>query len=398
MLSGTGPCRGRPVRPLDGKPVHKAAWIQCVGSRDLQTNAGFCSAVCCMVAIKEALMAKEKIHQTLEATIFYMDMRTYGKGFDRYRQQAETVHGIHFERGRIHSVEQDANSGDLIIRSVNLAGEIRETRLDLVVLTVGQRPARGTPELADILGLELNTWGFGQSEPFSTNRSGRAGIVLGGAFTGLKDIGESVIQASAAALNASRVIHAAGGSLALEPPPTASPVDVMRERPKILVVICTCGGQFSQIADPQEIARLLKIDPLVAQVEFMERTCTAQRLGKSRTTGESGETQPGSDRCLPSRCVSAQNQGTQPAGGSGLRVDRGGGHSACGRSSKLKAQSSKQPFSFQPSAFNPANGDCQVEMGGAGAGSCHSGHSKGTGYRRRHRRYDGGPGYCRSWI
>jgi len=276
MLSGTGPSRGRPVRPLDGKPIHKAAWIQCVGSRDLQTNAGFCSSVCCMVAIKEALVAKEKINENLAATIYYMDMRTYGKEFDRYRRQAETVHGIHFERGRIHSVAQDANSGDLIIRSVNLAGEIKESRFDLVVLTVGQRPAAGTSELAEMLGLELNEWGFGQTEPFSPVRTGRAGIVLGGSSSGLKDVGDSVIHGSAAALNASRVIHAGGGSLALEPRLTAPPLDVIRELPKILVVVCTCGGQLSQIVEPQKIAQQLKNDPLVNRVDFLEQTCTAK--------------------------------------------------------------------------------------------------------------------------
>jgi heterodisulfide reductase subunit A len=276
LLSGTGPSQGRLVRPFDGKPVHKVAWIQCVGSRDLQTNADFCSTTCCMYAIKEALMAKEKTGEDLETTIFYMDMRTFGKGFQRYRLQAESVHGIGFERGRIHSVEQDANSGDLIIRRVDLAGKLGETRVDMVVLTLGQRPAPGTPELAEMLGLELNPWGFGQTEPFSLTRTGRAGIVLGGSFAGLKDINESVTQASAAALNASRAIHTSGGSLSLEPPPAAPTTDVMRDFPKILVAICTCGDKLSQIVDPQEISRQLKTDPLVDRVEFIEQTCTGK--------------------------------------------------------------------------------------------------------------------------
>ena len=276
MLSGTGPSRGRPLRPSDGKPVQKAAWIQCVGSRDLQTKSDFCSAVCCMVAIKEAVVAHEKIHGNLTATIYFMDLRTYGKGFDRYRQQAENDPGIHFERGRIHSVAQDTNSGDLIIRSVNLAGETKESRFDMVVLAVGQRPIRGASELAEMLGIELNDWGFGQTEPFFPVRTGRSGIVLGGSFSGLKDVGDSVIHASAAAVNASRVIHAGGGSLALESRLIAPPEDVMRQLPKILVVVCTCGGKLSQIAEPQEIAQQLKNDPLVNRVEFLAQTCTAK--------------------------------------------------------------------------------------------------------------------------
>ena len=179
-----------------------------------------------------------------------MDLRTYGKGFDRYRQQAETAPSIHFERGRIHSVAQDTGSGDLIIRSVNLAGETKESRFDMVVLAVGQRPVRGASELAEMLGIELNDWGFGQTEPFFPVRTGRNGIVLGGSFSGLKDVGDSVIQASAAALNASRVIHSGGGSLAMESPPTVPAADLMREPPKILVVVCTCGGLGSTITDP----------------------------------------------------------------------------------------------------------------------------------------------------
>jgi heterodisulfide reductase subunit A len=130
-------------------------------------------------------------------------------------------------------------------------------------------------ELAEMLELELNTWGFGQSEPFSLTRSGQPGIVLGGSFTGLKDVGDSVIQSSAAALNASRVIHSGGGSLAMESPPAVPAVDLMRELPKILVVVCTCGGQLSQMVEPQKIAQQLKNDPLVNRVEFLEQTCTA---------------------------------------------------------------------------------------------------------------------------
>jgi heterodisulfide reductase subunit A len=353
MLSGTGPSRGRPVRPLDGKPVHKAAWIQCVGSRDLQTNAGFCSSVCCMVAIKEALVAREKINENLAATIYYMDMRTYGKGFDRYRRQAETVHGIHFERGRIHSVQQDANSGDLIIRSVNLAGEVKETRFDLVILTVGQRPAAGTSELAEMLGLELNDWGFGQTEPFFPVRTGRAGIVLGGSFSGLKDVGDSVIHASAAALNASRVIHAGGGSLALESRSTAPPLDVMRERPKILVVVCTCGGQLSQMVEPQKIAQQLKNDPLVVRVEFSEQTCTAkgwESLVQLVETSKPNRVLIGA--CLPYVFKRKLNELAQQVGLDPALIEVVDLQPAISvQNSKLKVQSNLSAFSFQLSAL-----------------------------------------------
>ncbi|MBW2644545.1 MAG: response regulator, partial [Deltaproteobacteria bacterium] len=170
ILSGTGPNHGRLVRPADGKHLQKVAWLQCVGSRDIQIDADFCSSICCMHAIKESLVAKEKANGELEAVIYYMDMRTFGKSFQRYRDQAETKHGVRFERGRVHSVLQDENSGDLIISHVDYTGIRKEERFDMVVLSVGQRPAPGTAELAEMLEIPLNQYGFGQAEPFSLTR------------------------------------------------------------------------------------------------------------------------------------------------------------------------------------------------------------------------------------
>jgi heterodisulfide reductase subunit A len=275
IVSGTGPFEGRLLRPLDGKPIHKIAWIQCVGSRDLQANADFCSNVCCMVAIKEALLAKEKVNEDLETTIFYMDMRTFGKPFQRYRTQAEKFHNVRFERGRVHSMIQDAESGNMLVRSVDISGNCVQSEFDLVVLTVGQRPSAGTSELADMLGLELNPWGFGQTQPFSLTRTQRDGILLGGSFAGLKDISDSVTQASAAALAASQVIHSTGGSLALESMPAPAIAALARETPRVLAVICTCGGKFFESLDAQKVVKQIKKNPLVKQVEFLEQTCTA---------------------------------------------------------------------------------------------------------------------------
>ncbi len=275
LLSGCGPYQGQLMRPVDGKPVQKIAWIQCVGSRDLQVDADYCSNICCMVAIKEALLAKEKSPRDLETVVFYMDMRTFGKSFQRYREQAEKMDGIRFERGRVHSVIEDAASNDLIIRSVDTSGKFAEERFDIVVLTVGQRPAEGTAQLAELTGIELNQWGFGQTEPFSLSRSNHDGIVLGGSFTGLKDISDSVIQASAAALNASRILHSSGGSLAVESPPIEVSTSVMRKLPKILVMICTCGGKLNEVIDTQKMIDQLQTDPLVDHVAFFEQICTA---------------------------------------------------------------------------------------------------------------------------
>ncbi|MEJ2170298.1 MAG: FAD-dependent oxidoreductase, partial [Desulfobacterales bacterium] len=353
MLSGTGPFQGRPLRPLDGKPLRKIAWIQCVGSRDLQANADFCSNICCMAAVKEAVLAKEKINQDLETTIFYMDMRTFDKTFQRYREQAETVHGVRFERGRLHSIVQDAASGDLIIRYVDISGKSAEAPFDMLVLSVGQRPAEGTSELAEMLGLELNPWGFGNATPFSLTQTSRSGILLGGSFAGLKDISDSVTQASAAALSASRVIHASGGSLALEPQPAPPISGAVCEIPRILAAICTCGSKISGFDDPTEIVRRLKTDPLVKQVEFLEQTCTAagwEQLVELVQTNKPNRLLIGA--CLPyvyQRKIHelAPKVGLDPALIEVVDLRP----AAAVKSSKLEAQGGLSAFSFQLSAL-----------------------------------------------
>ena len=103
LLSGTGPTAGRLVRLSDGLPVRKIAWLQCVGSRDVQLEADFCSSFCCMASIKEAVLAKEQSEGELETAIFFMDMRTFGKTFQRYRDQAEGRYGVRLRNthGRI---------------------------------------------------------------------------------------------------------------------------------------------------------------------------------------------------------------------------------------------------------------------------------------------------------
>jgi heterodisulfide reductase subunit A len=275
LLSGTGPHQGRLVRPIDGKPLQKIAWILCVGSRDLQEDADFCSNICCMVAIKQALVARKKTHVKLDTVIFYMDMRTFGKSYQRYRDRAESDHGVRFERARIHTVTREAVGNDLILRGVDLAGKPTEERFDMVVLAVGQRPAVGAAELAELAEIELNPAGFGQTQPSSLTRTIRNGIELGGSFAGLKDISDSITQASAAALNASRVLHSSGGSLSLESSSSIPSADVLREAPRVLVIVCTCGNRLAETADILKVIHQLKKDPMVDRIEFIEQACTA---------------------------------------------------------------------------------------------------------------------------
>ena len=276
IFSGSGPSHGKLVRPLDGKPIRKIAWLQCVGSRDLQCDADFCSSVCCMIAIKEALLAKELGGPHVETALFYMDMRTFGKSFQRYRDAAEYHQDVRFERTRVHSVSRDDRSGDPVIRYVVTDGSVKSETFDLVVLSVGQRPSSGNQQLAALAEAPLTPFGFVETEPFSPAITDRAGIMAGGSFSGLRDIGESVVHASAAALEASRTIHAAGGSLAMEQDPGPEIPSVSMEEPRVLTAVCTCGGRLAGPTDIERWTGRLTRNPHVAEVVFLEHACTQE--------------------------------------------------------------------------------------------------------------------------
>jgi heterodisulfide reductase subunit A len=282
LISGTGPNGGKLLRPGDLKPVGKIAWLQCVGSRNLHLNADYCSSVCCMFSIKEALLAKEKSGGEVEAAIFYMDMRTFGKDFQRYRDRAENEYGVRFVRSRVHSVEQGENDS-LRLRYSDIGGQTHDEDFDLVVLATGQKPPEATAALAELCGVELTPSGFFKTEEFSFSRTEKEGLFLSGSFTGLRDISESVIQASSASLAASSLIHSKGGSLkeVTDEPPFR---DVSRELPQIGVFLCTCGGDIGRAADLKALAKKLTEPGGAKEVFQIERICTQEGLGELKET------------------------------------------------------------------------------------------------------------------
>ena len=227
-----------------------------------------------MISIKEALLAHEKLGPGLTTDIYYMDVRACGKNYHRYKETAETTGKVHFIRGRAHTVVPDPASGDLRIRYVTVSGAETESTYDLIVLAIGQRPHPDMALWVEKYGLSLNEWGFAETIPFSLTQSQKQGISLAGSFTGLKDIRESVTQASAAALAASRVIHQAGGgnALILAPAQTGAR-NVSREPSRILVVICSCDTLLTPYLDAAEIEHRLKKDPAVTSLLLFNRIC-----------------------------------------------------------------------------------------------------------------------------
>ncbi|MDY7037378.1 MAG: response regulator, partial [Thermodesulfobacteriota bacterium] len=299
IMSGTGPNYGKFLRPSDGKEISRVAWLQCVGSRDQQSDADFCSSICCMFAIKEALLTKEKSGGKVDASIFYMDMRTFGKDFQRYRERAENEEGVHFKRCRVHTVEQTGADGDPVIHYVDQEGKKHEENFDIVVLSTGQRPPADTKNLADIAGIELNQWGFCQLQDFSLSRTSREGILAGGSFSGLRDISESVIQAGSASLAASKIIHSKGGGLAEETVSKAEYRDVSREIPRIFVSICTCGDTLSGAVDTDTLAERIKNEGSVSDVQIIDRICTLEGWDQLQETMQNSD----ANRILIAACM-----------------------------------------------------------------------------------------------
>ncbi|MFC1863117.1 FAD-dependent oxidoreductase [Thermodesulfobacteriota bacterium] len=281
ILSASGPFEGHLVRPSDHKEPEKIAWIQCVGSRDInRCDHGYCSAVCCMYSIKEAVIAKEHSDNNLEASIFYMDMRTYGKDFEKYYNRAKDESGVNFVRSRIHSVDP-GEDGNLIIKYVNEAGGVLEETFDMVVLAVGLSPVREVVDLAEKFGIELNEHQYALTESFNPVGTSREGIYVCGAFQGPKDIPQSVMEASASAAFTTQLLSDARGTMTRikELPPEQ---DVVGQDVRIGVFVCNCGINIGGVADVPAVRDYAKTLPGVVHVEDNLFTCSQDTQDKMK--------------------------------------------------------------------------------------------------------------------
>jgi len=271
ILSASGPYGGLVLRSSDGKIPRKIAFIQCVGSRDAKLGNNYCSSACCMYAIKEAIIAKEH-NPDLQCTIFFMDVRAYGKEFDAYYNRAEEEYGVRFVRSRVPRIEEVPESQNLLMRYVE-DGNLKTEEFNLVVLSVGIRPPKHAEELAKTLDIKLNKYNFCYSETFSPLETSRPGIYVCGAFSSPKDIPESVAQASGAAVKAASLISSERGTLATikEYPPER---DVSGEEPRIGVFVCHCGINIGGIVNVPEVVEYVKTLPNVVYAEHNLYTCS----------------------------------------------------------------------------------------------------------------------------
>ena len=280
ILSASGPTAGHLVRPSDHKEPKKIAWLQCIGSRDInRCDHGYCSSVCCMYAIKEAVIAKEHAGSDLECSIFYMDMRTYGKDFDKYYVQAKEQHGVKFVKARIHTINPIPGSDDLLLRYFDESGELKEEVFDMVVLSVGLETSKETIELASTLGIDLTEGNFCRTSSFNPVSTSKEGIYVCGAFQGPKDIPQAVVDSSAAAAAAGEVLSDVRftQTTEIEKVPERN---IVGEPPRIGVFVCRCGSNIAGVVDVEAVRDYAATLPYVVHVEDNMYSCSQDTQDK----------------------------------------------------------------------------------------------------------------------
>jgi len=270
ILSASGPTGGHVVRPSDGKEPKKIAILQCVGSRDTQAGNEHCSAICCMQAAKDAIITQEHLPE-VQTTIFYMDVRAYGKGFDRFVDMAEEQHKTRFICGRIASVESNPHTDALLIQYITQEGVINREEFDLLVLSVGLEPSESSMDAARRLGVFMDTRGFLEVNTFSPVNTTRPGVFSCGSIAGPKDIPESVMEASGAASAAAALLgELQSKEIRFEYP---QELDIRGIPPRVGVFICRCGINIASTVDVPQVVEYASRLPGVKYAQELLFAC-----------------------------------------------------------------------------------------------------------------------------
>ena len=215
LVNAGGPSKGEIIRPSDRRQPRSIGFVQCVGSRSARKGSSYCSNVCCMNTIKSTLVLKEH-HPEMEVKVFYMDIRAFGKGFEDLYKRSRRL-GVHYVRGLPGTVEETPTGSVRVAVENTATGAIEFFDLDMLVLAIGVKPAKGTQKLQEMLGLQLTSDGFFlEAHPkLMPVDAATRGVFYAGCAEAPKDIKESVTQASAAAVRAIRLMHK--GEILTEP-------------------------------------------------------------------------------------------------------------------------------------------------------------------------------------
>ncbi|MEJ2476908.1 MAG: FAD-dependent oxidoreductase, partial [Desulfobacterales bacterium] len=274
ILSASGPTMGHLVRPSDEKEPKKIAWLQCVGSRDTnKCGNGYCSSVCCMYAIKDAMIAKEHSGGELDCAVFNMDIRSFGKDYEKYYNRAKDREGIRFIKARVHTIYDDPQTRNLRLVFADESGNMTEETFDMVVLSVGLQASKSTIDLANRLQIDLDRYNFIDTDPFAPVTTSRPGVYTCGILQGPKDIPSSVTEASAAASAAGTDVAEARGSdtKSLDLP---DEIDVSSEDARIGVFVCNCGINIGGVVDVPAVKEYAESLPNVVFADENLFTCS----------------------------------------------------------------------------------------------------------------------------
>lgn len=207
LINATGPTGGHLLRPSDQKLAKRVAYAQCVGSRDL-ANCSYCSSVCCMYSIKDAMLAREHDPESV-SYVFHTDLRNFGKWYQNYERKAREEYGVNFVRGRVAEIEEDAEANPTVWYEDTNERKVGSLKVEMVVLATAAMPARGAKDLAKILGIATDEYGFVVTRDENPADTSVRGIFTCGFAKGPCDIPEAVSRASGAAQRAAAYVSEA---------------------------------------------------------------------------------------------------------------------------------------------------------------------------------------------
>jgi len=281
ILSASGPTRGALIKFTDRKTPKSIAFIQCVGSRNIKRDIQYCSRICCMNAMKDALLIHEH-YPNSDMTIFYIDIRAFGKGFEEFFERAANIKKLRFVKAKPSRVVDDPETGTSFVVFENTeTGKIEKQAFDMVVLSSALTPSEGSRQLGDVLGIDIDRDGFfKQRDPCGIPLDAtREGVYLAGCAISPKDITDSIADASGAAVRAARHVL----DHKIQRVEEVIPQVKIGGEPRIGVFVCHCGINISGVVDVAavaEYARKLKNVVLCDETMFACAASTQTEIQK----------------------------------------------------------------------------------------------------------------------
>lgn len=276
FLNASGPTGGAVIRPSDQKHPQTIAFLQCIGSRNPSLGRDYCSAACCMYAVKEAIMAREH-DPDVEVLIFYMDIRAFGKGFEEFYRRAKDEFGIRFIKSRIAEVRQNHENKNLVLKYEDYESDnpVATVEVEMVVLSTGLDPTSRRTFLESTLHLELDKYGFVETGPLTPLETNVPGMYVCGVASGPKDIPDTVAEGSAAASKASILLREVKGTQ-ISQVKEVRPIEVsVADEPRIGVFVCHCGHNIGAVVDCAAVADYAKQFPTVVYSTDPMYACSA---------------------------------------------------------------------------------------------------------------------------